>query len=278
MRLATVRYEGASRAAVITDKGAQLLAHSDVGALLADGDWRRTAESSTAGPVIDPDSADYAPVVPQPEKIICVGLNYYGHAKETGHEPPTHPQLFAKYWRSLIGAYDDIQLPAESTRVDWEAEVGLVIGQPLRHASEEQAEVGIAGYTVVNDVSMRDWQGRTGQYLQGKTFEAATPVGPALVTPDEFGDIGPARIRCEVNGELMQDSLAGDMIFGPGQVVSYISTFITLVPGDLIAMGTPAGIGSRRKPPQFLQPGDILTTSLEGVGTERNMCRMAHHG
>jgi acylpyruvate hydrolase len=277
MRLATVRYEGTNRAAVITGEGARLLAQSDVGTLLSEEDWRGTAESAV-GPVIDPGSIDWAPVVPRPEKIICVGLNYRGHARETGHEAPSHPQLFAKYWRSLIGARDDIQLPAESARVDWEAEVGVVIGRPLRHVSAEQAEAGIAGYTVVNDVSMRDWQGRTGQYLQGKTFEAATPAGPVLVTPDELGDLGSARITCELNGEVMQDSLAGDMIFGPAQVISYVSTIITLVPGDLIAMGTPAGIGSRRKPPRFLQPGDVLATTLEGVGTTRNTCERAQHG
>jgi acylpyruvate hydrolase len=272
MRLATVRLDGRTHAARVEGDTATVLLYDDVGVLLAEPEWRDEAEKAT-GRVVSIEDVEFAPVVPRPEKIICVGLNHAMHAAETGHELPPYPQLFAKYWRSLIGARDDIQLPGNSDSVDWEAEVGVIIGSPVRNATETEAHAAIAGYTVVNDISMRDWQRRTGQYLQGKTFEAATPVGPALVTTDESGDLHDLKMTCEVNGMLMQEVQAGDMVFSPTDVIRYVSSILTLSPGDLIAMGTPGGIGARRKPPVFLSDGDHVRTAIEGIGALENVCR-----
>jgi acylpyruvate hydrolase len=210
--------------------------------------------------------------VPAPEKIICVGLNDGSHAEETGLGVPEYPTLFAKYARALIGPRDDILLPRNSSRVDWEAELAVVIGRVSRHLEEAEAGEAIAGYTVANDVSMRDWQVRTRQWLQGKTFETSTPVGPALVTLDELDDPDAVRVTCEVNGELMQETSTTDLVFSPAALVAYVSSIITLVPGDLILTGTPSGIGARMEPPRFLAPGDVVRTAIAGVGEIVNSC------
>ena len=159
--------------------------------------------------------------------------------------------------------------------VDWEAELAVVIGEPIRHADREAAEVVIAGYTIVNDVTARDWQNRTSQFLQGKTFESTTPVGPWMVTPDEPGAMpGPdQRITCTVDGEVVQDATTGDLLFDPFDLVAYVSTIVTLRPGDIIATGTPAGVGAGRTPPRFLQDGQEVVTAISGIGELRNRCR-----
>src|SRR5690606_35490011 len=213
--------------------------------------------------------ADHAPLVPAPEKVVCVGTNYRDHCEEVGLPVPEHPPLFAKYHRALVGPFDDIELPAASDAVDWEAELGVVIGSPVRRAGEDEALAAIAGYTIVNDVSMRDWQMRTSQFLQGKTFERSTPVGPFLVTPDEVDHARSLRIRCQVDGEVMQDSDTTRLVFSPAAIVRYVSTIITLVPGDLIATGTPAGVGMAPRPPRYLADGQVLTTTIDGLVVRR---------
>ena len=180
--------------------------------------------------------------------------------------------MFAKFASSLIGADDDLVLASVSNAVDWEVELGVVIGSRVWRATPEEALAAIAGFTVVNDVSMRDWQNRTSQYLQGKTFDASTPVGPYLVTGDEISDGADLEVRCEVDGVVMQSGRTSDMLFGPAVVVSYISQFAALVPGDLISTGTPSGVGAGRKPPVFLAPGQVMTTSVEGIGSCLNRC------
>jgi acylpyruvate hydrolase len=185
---------------------------------------------------------------------------------------PEHPTLFAKYSRSLVGAYDDIVLPRVSEAVDWEAELGVVIGSPVRHATAEHARAAIAGYTVVNDITGRDWQYRTQQWLQGKTFEASTPVGPWLVTDIEASG---RAISCLVDDETVQSADTADLIFDPVALIRYISSVITLVPGDLIATGTPGGVGHARKPPRYLEPGQTVVTRINGIGECRNTCRAA---
>lgn len=269
MRLATIRTGGGTRAVRVDDDRAVEIGPADLGDLLATDGWRSVAESGDGQPH-DLDGLDYAPPVPAPEKIICVGLNYRTHILEMGRELPEHPTLFAKYARSLIGAHDDIVLPAASQAVDWEAELGVVVGSPVRHASRDQARAAIAGYTVVNDVTGRDWQNRTLQWLQGKTFEASTPVGPWLVTDvDGAGH----SLSCEVDGEVMQSSDTGDLVFDSSTLVAYISQVITLMPGDLIATGTPGGVGHARKPPRYLTDGQLVVTRIDGVGECRNACR-----
>jgi acylpyruvate hydrolase len=267
MRLATIRAaDGGTSAVRIDDDAAVGLGHPDVGALLRRPGWRAEA-AAAGGPQLPADGLDYAPVVPQPEKIICVGLNYRTHIREMGRELPGYPTLFAKYARALTGAYDPITLPAGSAQVDWEAELGVVVGTEVRHASREQAQAAIAGYTVLNDITARDFQYRTPQWLQGKTFEASTPTGPWLDTNPALGEI-----TCTVDGELMQKADTADLVFDAAALIAYVSSIITLVPGDLIATGTPGGVGHARKPPRYLTAGSEIITRVEGLGECRNTC------
>jgi acylpyruvate hydrolase len=269
MRLATIRVPGGTRAVRVDADRAVEIGPPDLGALLADPDWRRTAEAAD-GPAHELSSLDHAPVVPRPGKIVCVGLNYAHHIREMGRELPEHPTLFAKFPEALIGARDDIVLPGASDAMDWEAELAVVVGTTVRHADEATAEAAIAGYAVLNDVTARDWQYRTLQWLQGKTFEATTPFGPELVTPDEAG-VGLA-LSCDVDGEQVQVADTTDLVFTPAALVSYISTIVRLNPGDVIATGTPGGVGHARKPPRYLRPGAVLTTAIAGLGECRNTC------
>jgi acylpyruvate hydrolase len=271
MRLATIRIDGTTRAVRGEGDLAIELDAPDVGAVLARADWREWAGAAD-GPVHAVDTLDFAPVITHPDKIICVGLNYRNHIVETGREVPDHPTLFAKFRSTLIGANDDIVLPRVSRDVDWEAELGVIIGARIRHADEATAAEAIAGYSVVNDVSVRDYQYRTLQWLQGKMFEHTTPLGPWLVTTDETP--GPGRmISCDVNGERMQEADTADLVFDPVTLIAYISSIITLEPGDVIATGTPGGVGAARQPPRFLTAGDEVVTRIEGVGECRNVCR-----
>jgi acylpyruvate hydrolase len=273
VRLATIRTGAGTRAVRVDDDAAVEVGAPDVGALLADPEWHARA-AVAAGIRHDPATLDLAPLVPRPEKIICIGLNYRSHILETGREPPAYPTLFAKYPPALIGAYDDVVLPDVSDSVDWEAELAVVIGAPVRHADADQARAAIAGYSVLNDVTARDWQYRTLQWLQGKTFEATTPVGPWLVTSDDPACQGEGfDIACEVDGEVMQSANTSDLVFGPVALVEYISTIFTLVPGDVIATGTPAGIGHARDPKRYLTDGAVLVTRIAGIGECRNVCR-----
>ena len=269
MRLATIRVPDGTRAVRVDADRAVEIGPTDVGTLLADPEWRRTAEAAR-GPAHALDGLDHAPVVPRPGKIVCVGLNYAHHIREMGRELPAHPTLFAKYPEALVGAYDDVVLPAASEAVDWEAELAVVIGTSVRHADQATAEAAIAGYAVLNDVTARDWQNRTLQWLQGKTFEATTPFGPELVTSDEAGT-GLA-LRCDVDGEQVQRADTSDLVFDPATLVSYISTILRLQPGDVIATGTPGGVGHARKPPRYLRPGSVMTTAIAGLGECRNTC------
>jgi acylpyruvate hydrolase len=266
MQLVTVRTGTGTSAARIDNGDVVFLPYVDVGELLASGhDWETRA--SAEGRRAPRESVDLGLIVPRPSKIFCVGLNYLRHIRESGGEVPSHPTLFAKFADALTGPYDDIVLPAASTRVDWEAELVAVIGRPTRNAGEEEARAAIAGFSIGNDVSMRDWQRRTTQFLQGKTWELSSPVGPALVTPDEVGGVRPdLGITCLVDGQVMQDARTSDLLFDAVAVVSYASTIMTLRPGDLIFTGTPDGVGAARTPPVFLQDGQVVTTRIEGLG------------
>jgi acylpyruvate hydrolase len=270
MRLVTVRTQDGTRAARIDDEEIVLLPFADVGDLLASGeDWltRAGAGSGAGGPRQPLQGADLAPVVLKPSKVFCVGLNYLRHAQEAGREVPSHPSLFAKFSDALTGPYDEIVLPAASQSVDWEAELVVVIGRSVRNASEDEAISAIAGFSVGNDVSMRDWQRRTTQWLQGKTWESCSPVGPALVTVDEVGGPRPdLAITCLLDGQTMQEARTADLLFDSVHVVAYASTIMTLRPGDLIFTGTPDGVGMARTPPVFIQDGQVVTTRIEGLG------------
>lgn len=272
MRLASLIVDSIPHAARVEDGSYVLLPFDHVGALLAEPEWQALA--SADGEVIDASRAMLTTLLPHPNKIICLGLNYASHIAEMGRPTPNYPTLFAKYDGALIGPTDDIILPLVSDQVDWEAELGVVIGSHGRHVSASDALGLVGGYTVINDVTVRDWQHRTREFLAGKTFEATTPVGPNLVTPDEVpaGAAG-LEIRCEVDDEVVQLSNTSDLLFTVAETIAYLSTIITLQPGDLIAMGTPGGVGAGRDPQVFLQDGQVLVTAIEGIGRLRNPCR-----
>jgi acylpyruvate hydrolase len=271
MRFATIRTPDGTTAARLDGDVLVPLAAADVGALLADSGGPAAAERAGAAPV-PASEARFATLIPQPSKVLCVGLNYRSHILETGRDLPEYPTLFAKFAQTLLGAHDDLVLPSVSDRVDWEVELGVVIGRPIYRATRDEAAAAIAGYTVTNDVSMRDWQRRTLQWLQGKMFERSTPAGPYLVTGDEVGDAADLEVRCEVDGAVMQQSRTSDLLFGPAEIAAYASQAITLLPGDLLLTGTPGGVGDARKPPVYLQPGQTLRTVVEGLGECVNRC------
>jgi len=272
VRLVTVSDGGRTRAGRLEGDEVVLLAADDVGALLRTEDWQ--VQAAADGPRRPRAGLRLAPVVPRPSQIFCLGLNYAEHVAEMGHERPPYPTIFAKFPAALLGPEDDLVLPAVSDEVDWEVELAVVIGRRTHRVGEEAALGAVAGYTVANDVSMRDWQRRTSQFLQGKTFARSTPVGPALVTPEELPAGAPAglRLRTLVDDEVVQESTTDHMIFGVAACIAYLSTFTTLEPGDLILTGTPSGVGAGRTPPIFLAPGQLLTTEIEGVGRMSNRC------
>ncbi|MYS43412.1 2-hydroxyhepta-2,4-diene-1,7-dioate isomerase [Streptomyces sp. SID5998] len=270
MKLATLRTADGTRAVRLDGDVLVDLGHADLGALLAEDGWRDKA-AAASGTAYPAEGADFAPVVPNPSKIVCVGHNYTDHIKEMGRDLPSHPTLFPKFAETLIGAYDDIVKPAETDALDWEVELAVVIGEQVRRADEQQAADAIAGFTVMNDISLRDWQFRTVEWTQGKIWEASTPVGPYVVTPDEVGGVRPAlKVRTVVDGEVMQQDDTGTLLFDPVFLVRYISTVITLRPGDIIATGTPAGVGNARDPKVFLRPGQSVVTEITGLGACAN--------
>ncbi|MEX3609855.1 fumarylacetoacetate hydrolase family protein [Rothia sp. LK2588] len=207
-----------------------------------------------------------------PAKILCVGLNYADHAQETGQDTPEYPTIFTKYSNALIGQGEEIRIPEESTKIDWEAELAVVIGASARRVSTEDALDYVLGYTVLNDVSVRDWQGRTSEWFQGKNWDEMTPFGPCIVSTDDIDPQGGLRISCTVDGVVRQDSSTANMIFSAAEVVAYLSTFMTLEPGDVISLGTPAGVGLSVKPRAWLAPGQTVETEIEGIGRLVNVC------
>lgn len=276
VRVATIRTGDGTHAARVGRDVLVELEFPDVGALLRSGNdalERVERGEHVTGAERALDGADFAPVILDPGKVVCVGVNYADHIAEMGRDAPDFPTLFAKFSDALIGARDAIVLPGVSDMVDWEVELAVVIGRDVRHASPEQAASAIAGFTVANDVSMRDYQNRTLQWLQGKTFEHATPIGPWMVTPDELGGTAPdLGLTCEVDGIVRQSSRTSQLVFGPAAIVAYLSDVVTLRPGDLVLTGTPGGVGHAMDPPVYLRPGQTVRTEIEGIGALVNRC------
>jgi acylpyruvate hydrolase len=276
MRLATIR-TNAGTAAVRQDNDQYVVIapYQSVDELLGNPDWKSIAAAAHGsleeGTLIPVDGANLASVVTHPGKIICVGLNYRKHILEMGRELPEYPTLFSKYAETLIGPTDVIELPAEDEAIDWEAELAVIVGKSGRRIAQEEANDYIAGYSICNDVSMRTWQFRSVEWLQGKNWENSTPLGPVLVTTDEWTPGG--TITTKVDGETMQEASTGDLVHDPAFLVSYISTMITLNPGDVIITGTPGGVGHARKPQRYLSDGQVLETTIEGIGTLRNIAK-----
>ncbi|NIY78779.1 fumarylacetoacetate hydrolase family protein [Celeribacter sp. HF31] len=206
-------------------------------------------------------------------KFICIGLNFADHAEESGMELPKEPVIFAKYTSAICGPNDPILIPRGAEMVDWEVELGLVIGKPAKYVSEDKALEHLVGYCLVNDVSERGFQlERAGQWSKGKSSDNFGPVGPWLATPDEIKDPDALAMWCDVNGERMQDGTTATMIFKPAFLISYLSQFFTLYPGDIISTGTPAGVGMGKVPPRYLKDGDVVELGIEGLGTQRQLC------
>jgi acylpyruvate hydrolase len=205
-------------------------------------------------------------LIPSPAKVICIGLNYRAHIEETGNTEHEYPVLFPKWASTLTGAHDDIPKPPESAAVDYEVELAVVIGEHGRRLSRDQALHHVAGYTVANDISMRDYQYKSTQYLQGKGWDATTPVGPCLVTPDEIPDLSALRLTTTVNGTTVQDASSAQMIFDVPSLIATISEFTALEPGDLVLTGTPSGVGFRREPQLLLDDGDLVVCEIDGIG------------
>src|SRR3954470_17362625 len=206
------------------------------------------------GAVLDLASVQLLPPVPDPQKIVCIGLNYAQHAAETGMEPPSRPTFFAKFANALAAPGATVKLPANSTMVDYEAEIAFVVGRRAKDVPPARGLDHVAGYTLLNDLSARDLQGATPQWIPGKVFDGSAPCGPALVTPDEALADGPISFSLALNGEVMQDASTDDLIFDVPQLVAHLSRLMTLEPGDVVSTGTPAGVGYTRDPPLGVQP------------------------
>jgi 2-keto-4-pentenoate hydratase/2-oxohepta-3-ene-1,7-dioic acid hydratase in catechol pathway len=215
---------------------------------------------------LDPQTTSLAAPIPKPPKIVCIGLNYRDHAEETKMAIPSVPTVFAKFPTAVTGHRHPIVLPKNSTRPDYEAELAVVIGKGGRHIPEDRWREHVFGYTILNDVSARDFQMATSQWMIGKTFDTFAPIGPAIVTADEIEDPHQLAISLTLSGEVMQNSNTSNLIFKIPQLIAYLSSVFTLEPGDVIATGTPAGVGFARNPPRYLKPGDEVTIRIAGIG------------
>lgn len=210
------------------------------------------------------------PPVPNPEKVICVGLNYEGHRLETGRPKQTHPTLFARFADTLVGHNSAIRRPSVSQALDFEGELAVVIGRSGFRIPESEADSFVAGYSCFNDASLRDFQRHTHQFMPGKNFPDTGAFGPWLITPDEVGPIDDLQLQTRLNGEVVQQARFSELIFSIEQIIAYISLFTALQPGDVIATGTPGGVGFKRTPPLFMKPGDIVEVEIDKIGRLRN--------
>ncbi|GAC1528911.1 MAG: hypothetical protein NVS3B12_01490 [Acidimicrobiales bacterium] len=229
-----------------------------------------TASLPRRGPMRDLAGLRLLPPIARPPKFLAIGLNYRDHITETGATPPAHQLWFNKQSTCVIGPGAAIEIPRASDNVDYEGELGMVIGRRCRHVPASRASSVVGGYLVVNDVSVRDWQKRTPTMTMGKSFDTHGPIGPWMVTPDELGDPHALRIRTWVNTDLRQDGTTSDLLFNCWEMIEHLSTAFTLEPGDIISTGTPAGVGMARNPPAWLRAGDRVRIEIEGVGTLQN--------
>ena len=279
MKLCTYLRDDVPRVGVVTDDGIVDLAESapelptEMTALLAAGEpalRRAAAAVSAARARIPLDSVRLAPPILRPPKFLAVGLNYADHVAEAGLETPKLPTLFNKQSTCVAGPTDPVHMPRVSSALDYEGELGFVVGRRCRHVPREHAHEVIAGYLVVNDVSVRDWQLRIPTWTMGKSFDTHGPIGPWITTADEVGDPHSLRVRTWVNEELRQDSSTKNLIFDCFAIVEHLSTAFTLEPGDVVATGTPGGVGIARKPPKLLSIGDVVRVEIDGLGTLEN--------
>ncbi|MFI6366323.1 fumarylacetoacetate hydrolase family protein [Nocardia sp. NPDC050630] len=268
MKLATLRLHTSTAAVRVDDDSTATVidGYADLSELLSDPDWKTLAQNAS-GATVDLARADYAPVVPHPGKIVCVGLNYRSHIREMGRDLPEYPTLFTKFADALTGPYDEVVVPAHAaSELDWEAELAVIIGKQAYQVPEPEAADYIAGYSVINDYTMRDYQYRTLQWDQGKNFYRTSGFGPFLVTDYTLG----TRIETRLEGQVMQSATTDDLVFTPAQLVDYISHIVPLHPGDVIITGTTGGVGHARKPARYIQDGETVEVSIDGIGTLEN--------
>jgi len=278
MKLATFTHAGTTRPGVVTGDAIVDLAAAapdlprEMTALLAAGPEALAAAQAAAakGPRLPLADVRLEAPIARPPKFLAVGLNYADHIAESGQEPPKFPTIFNKQSTCVVGPHDAIHVPRASHVVDYEGELGFVIGRRCRHVSRDQAPHVIAGYLVVNDASVRDWQLRVPTWTMGKSFDTHGPLGPWIVTSDEFPDPHRLRLRTWVNGELRQDSNTKELVFDCFALVEHLSTAFTLEPGDVVATGTPSGVGIARKPPKLLRAGDVVRIEIEEIGALEN--------
>ena len=278
MRIATFEQDGVCRVGIVHDDGivdlsrvAPNLPSTTLGLLEAGPAALRDAAAAADGAERLPlEKVTLQAPIARPPKFFGVGLNYADHVAESGLERPKHPTIFNKQSTCVTGPGSPIQRPRVSTALDYEGELGFVIGRRCRHVARDDAREVIAGYVVVNDVSVRDWQLRVPTWTMGKSFDTHGPMGPWLVTPDELPDPHALRLRTWVNGELRQESNTKQLIFDCFTLVEHLSTAFTLEPGDVVATGTPGGVGMAMKPPRLLVPGDVVKIEIEGIGALEN--------
>jgi len=274
VRFATIERNGQDEPAAIDGGrvvGLRGAGFADLQSVIAGGDdaldrVRRQVRAPQLGAALGLDNVKLRAPLPRPPKIICIGLNYRDHAAEAKMPIPEVPTVFSKYATSVTGHGCPIVLPKNSVKPDYEAEFAVVIGKGGRHIPEDRWREHVFGYTIVNDVSARDFQMATSQWMMGKTFDTFAPMGPVIVTADEIADPHSLRITLRLNGEVLQDSNTSNLIFGVDKLVAFLSSVFTLEPGDVISTGTPAGVGFARKPPVWLKAGDEVAVEVEGIG------------
>ncbi|RUP24929.1 MAG: FAA hydrolase family protein [Curvibacter sp.] len=277
MKLVSFVQEGQARYGLVQDgayvapSAGFLARHPDLKAVLqADALGELQADVQSGGQRVDPARVQAQAVIPAPGKVICVGLNYKTHVAETKRPDSEHPSLFLRFADSLAADGDEVLRPEFSERFDWEGELAFVIGKGGRHIAAEDAFDHIAGYTCFNDVSVRDWQRHTHQFTPGKNFPGTGPLGPFLLTRDEVPDVTKLSLQTRLNGQVVQQASLADLIFDIPTIVAYVSRFTPLSPGDVIATGTPGGVGDRREPPLYMKEGDVVEVEITGLGVLRN--------
>ncbi|WP_243055285.1 fumarylacetoacetate hydrolase family protein [Pseudomonas sp. BP01] len=276
MKIASFIYDGRSSYGVVSgdtvsDAGAVLgQCYSDLRSVLESSDGLAELAALRDAPVLSVKQVQWLPVIPNPDKVLCVGLNYLKHIVETGREVPKHPTLFTRFASAQVGHDQPLIQPKASTAFDFEGELAIVIGKAGRHISKENALQHVAGYSLFNDGSIRDWQRHTLQFTAGKNFVGSGSFGPWLVTKEEITDINSLVLETRLNGEVVQREGLDDLLFKIPELIEYISTFTELLPGDVIATGTPGGVGAFRTPPLWMKPGDVVEVEVEGIGTLKN--------
>lgn len=276
MRLASIRHSGAMTFGIVRDEGIQIVAedfrvrYPSLKAVIAAGVSIDSLRESVTGDVVAQDSVQFEPPVPNPGKIFCVGMNYQAHVREMGRAPPEHPAIFVRFADSLVGHRQYLVRPKVSAKFDYEGEFAVIIGRTARHVGAEEALEYIAGYSCFMDGSVRDYQRHSTQFVAGKTFHRSGAFGPWLVTTDEIADLRRLNLVTRVNDEVMQQGKIGDLCWGIGELVEYLSAICPLNPGDVIATGTPGGVGFARDPQRWLKPGDRVTVAIDQIGCLEN--------